>query len=211
MMQDITICDEVFSLDPTGAIFWRNQDMLLIADVHFGKVAHFRKYGAAVPSKASSTNYKKLEEAIARHNPSTICFLGDLFHSTLNNEWKLFETWTQKTNADIILISGNHDIISPHKFEDLGIQVVNELQIKKFLLTHHPTERNGYFNFSGHIHPGIKMQGSGRQSIKLSCFYKTKQQLILPAFGNFTGKHILHPSENDTVYAIVEGEVICVS
>ena len=55
-MQDITICDEVFGLDPTGAIFWRNQDMLLIADVHFGKVAHFRKYGAAVPSKASSTN-----------------------------------------------------------------------------------------------------------------------------------------------------------
>ena len=89
--------------------------------------------------------------------------------------------------------------------------MVEELQIENFLLTHHPTEREGYFNFSGHIHPGIKMYGTGRQSIKLACFLQKEQQLILPAFGNFTGKYILHPSEKDTVYAIVEGEVICVS
>ena len=211
MIQTITLHTEKFSLDPTGAIFWHDQNMLLIADVHFGKVAHFRKYGAAVPSKASSKNYDKLEEVIARHKPETICFLGDLFHSTLNNEWKLFEAWTQKTTAKIILVSGNHDIISPHKFEDLGIEVVEKLDIKPFLLTHHPTERENYFNFSGHIHPGIKMQGSGRQTVKLACFYRKENQLILPAFGNFTGKYILHPSEADTIYAIVEDEVICVS
>ncbi|PVW15332.1 ligase-associated DNA damage response endonuclease PdeM [Marixanthomonas spongiae] len=211
MMQQITIHDEHFSLDPTGAIFWHEQNMLMIADVHFGKVAHFRKYGAAVPSRASSANYKKLAEAMERHNPDTICFLGDLFHSTLNNEWRLFETWAKNTMAKIILVSGNHDIISPHKFEALGISVSEGLKITSFLLTHHPTEREGYFNFSGHIHPGINMQGTGRQSIKLACFYKKEHQLILPAFGNFTGKYILHPSEKDTVYAIVDGEVICVS
>jgi metallophosphoesterase superfamily enzyme len=55
------------------------------------------------------------------------------------------------------------------------------------------------------------MKGVGRQFVKLPCFYKTETQLILPAFGNFTGKHILNPSEKDEIFAIVEGEVICVS
>ena len=42
-------------------------------------------------------------------------------HSSLNKEWELFENWVGKTPSEIILVSGNHDIISPHKFEALGI------------------------------------------------------------------------------------------
>jgi|TARA_R100000479_G_scaffold28896_1_gene11245 DNA ligase-associated metallophosphoesterase len=211
MTQTITIQGETFILDPTGSVFWQSKNLLLIADVHLGKVAHFRKYGAAVPSKASSKNYDKLEEVIARHKPETICFLGDLFHSTLNNEWNIFETWVKKKPTKIILVSGNHDIISPHKFEALGIEVLDQLKIDSFLLTHHPTEKEKIFNFSGHIHPGVRMRGPGRQTLKLACFFRTNNQMILPAFGNFTGKYILQPSEKDTVYAIVENEVICVS
>ena len=109
------------------------------------------------------------------------------------------------------MVSGNHDIISPHKFEALGIEVLDQLKIDSFLLTHHPTEKEKIFNFSGHIHPGVRMRGPGRQTLKLACFFRTNNQMILPAFGSFTGKYILQPSEKDTVYAIVENEVICVS
>ena len=33
--------------------------MLLIADVHLGKVTHFRKYGAAIPANAAFQNLEK--------------------------------------------------------------------------------------------------------------------------------------------------------
>jgi len=186
--------------------------MLLIADVHFGKVAHFRKHGSAIPAQASFKNFEKLDELVTECNPNTVCFLGDLFHSTLNNDWENFVKWVEcHVSLRIILISGNHDIIPNYMFEDLGIEVYDEMRIDGFLLTHHPTEDEENFNFSGHIHPGIRMQGVGRQMLKLSCFYKTEKQMILPAFGNFTGKYILKPSGKDEVYAIVEGEVVCVS
>jgi len=42
----------------------------------------------------------------------------------------------------------------------------------------------------------------------LPCFFKRKQQLILPAFGTFTGKHILKPQDDDEVYVLVEGEIL---
>ena len=208
---EIEIKQNQFSLHSSGAIFWKQKEMLLIADVHLGKVAHFRKNGAAIPTTAAFKNLKKLTEISNQFQPEIICFLGDLFHSKLNEEWQDFEKWIEYTKAEVILISGNHDIIPTYLYEDLGVKVFDELLLDGFHLTHHPSEIKGTFNFSGHVHPGIRMKGVGRQFLKFPCFYKTENQLILPAFGNFTGNHILTPLETDEVYAIVEGEVICVS
>ncbi|RDK88369.1 putative phosphoesterase [Marinirhabdus gelatinilytica] len=185
--------------------------MLLIADVHLGKVTHFRKHGAAIPAHVAYGNLEKLTRVTNHFNPETVCFLGDLFHSKLNTEWEDFAKWVEYVPAKVILISGNHDIIPQYLFEDLGVQVFDELKIGTFLLTHHPTETEGCFNFCGHIHPGVKLKGVGRYFLKLPCFFKSKDQLILPAFGNFTGKYILNPSKNDAIYAIADGEVVEIS
>lgn len=198
-------------LHPSGAIYWPEQQKLLIADVHLGKVSHFRKHGAAIPPEAAAENYRKLNEVMAESQPETICFLGDLFHSYINTEWNVFIEWVGKQKKQLILIKGNHDIISDLKFEDVNMEVRDSLQIGKFLLTHHPVSEANFFNFAGHLHPGVRMVGKGRQGIRLSCFYRTTDQLILPAFGNFTGKHIIRPGENDEVYVIVSGEVIFVT
>lgn len=211
MSVEISIKSQKFLLHPSGAIYWEDQKMLLIADVHLGKVVHFRKHGAPVPVNAAYKNLEKLTEVTNHFEPETVCFLGDLFHSKLNEEWKDFEKWVEYSKAKLILISGNHDIIPTYLYEDIGVTIYDDLLLSGFYLTHHPTAVEGMFNFSGHLHPGIRMSGVGRQFLRLACFYQTENQLILPAFGNFTGKHILSPSENDAVYAIVEGEVICVS
>lgn len=208
MTQNTHIGNQEFVLHPLGGIFWAEKSLLLISDVHLGKVGHFRKFGAAVPRKAVHKNYILLNQIVADFNPFQICFLGDLFHSTLNKEWELFENWVAKTPSEIILVAGNHDIISPHKFEALGISIFQELILDNFLLTHHPEERDGLFNFCGHIHPAVRLKGFGRQKLRLPCFFQTKSQLILPAFGEFTGTHVLQPSKEDEVYAIVENEVI---
>ena len=211
MTQTITIRNKQFTLHPSGAVYWHEMQMLFIADVHFGKVAHFRKHGAAVPKKASEENFRKLDALVETFQTKTICFLGDLFHSKKNNSWGDFEKWVHKTEAELILINGNHDIIPKYLFQDLGISIYDELILSDLLLTHHPTDSDHLFNLSGHIHPGVRLQGVGRQLLKLPCFFKTAKQMILPAFGTFTGKYILSPEATDAVYAIADGEVICVS
>lgn len=204
----INIRNNEFHLHASGALFWVAQNTLLISDVHLGKIAHFRKHGLAIPSMAIGENFKRMDEVVALFRPSTIIFLGDLFHSELNNEWHFFCDWVHETNVEIILVEGNHDIISKRHYCDLNITVFPKLVIEEFLLTHHPTETEGFFNFCGHIHPGIKLRDLGRQSLKLPCFFQKENQMILPAFGEFTGNYFMKPEENDSVYAIANDTVI---
>lgn len=208
MIETIYIQDQKFQLHPLGGLFWKEKSLLLISDVHLGKVNHFRKFGAAVPRKAIHKNFVLLDQIVSDFQPFQICFLGDLFHSSLNKEWELFENWVGKTPAEIILVSGNHDIIAPEKYRQLNVEIFPELIIDNFLLTHHPEEREGLFTFCGHIHPAVKLHGFGRQKLKLPCFFKSKNQMILPAFGEFTGTYTMNPSRQDEVYAIVEDAVV---
>jgi len=211
MTLDINIHKEIFTLHQSGAVFWKQQNILMISDVHLGKVAHFRKHGFAIPTEAVFENFHRLNQVVHFFNPKTIVFLGDLFHSKINKEWDLFAEWTTTTTATIILVEGNHDIIAKHKFIDLGIQIFREMAIDDFLLTHHPDGREAVFNFCGHIHPGIYLRGIGRQSLRLPCFFQRPNQMILPAFGEFTGKYYLTPTPEDRVYLVTKDEVISVS
>lgn len=206
----ITIQNQTFILHPSGALFWETRKLLLISDVHLGKVSHFRKHGVAIPNNVVSENFKRLTDVVEYFTPEKIIFMGDLFHSSKNTEWDLFENWVACCTNKIILVAGNHDIIDKKHYTEIDIDVVESLEIDDFLLTHHPTEKEGFFNFSGHIHPGIILRGFGAQSLKLPCFYQKENQMILAAFGEFTGKHIIKPKQNDIVYAIANQDVVMV-
>lgn len=208
MTHSIDLLGNSFRMHFSGALFWEEKSMVLISDVHLGKVSHFRKYGAAVPQQAVQQNFDALNVVVDFFKPKTIVFMGDLFHSSINTEWLLFENWVHSNTSEIILVRGNHDIIAPLNYENLNINVVPEIILEPFLLTHHPEDREGLFNFSGHIHPAIRMSGLGRQSIRLPCFYKTDNQMILPAFGEFTGTFTLEPCVGCEVFALLGDAVL---
>ncbi|THD69061.1 ligase-associated DNA damage response endonuclease PdeM [Robertkochia marina] len=203
--------EHTFELHPYGAAFWKDRSMLLVADVHLGKTAHFRKNGMAVPEQAMYKAYEKLDELCAHYEPETLCFLGDLFHSYINNEWKLFQSWVRTAKTNLVLITGNHDIIPEHKLEKLNIEIKDEWELEEFLLTHEPTDHPELFNLCGHIHPGIRLKGPAKQTLKLPCFFQKEHQLILPAFGEFTGKYVMTPTKEDKVFAVTPEEVLLVS
>jgi len=210
MTLETTINGHLFTMHSSGALFWNEKSTLLIADVHLGKVTHFRKNGFAIPNDALHKNFEKLIEVVDYFKASTILFLGDLFHSTKNSEWDLFVKWSKNCACELVLIAGNHDIIDAHNYESNGIKVVDYIRMDDFLLTHHPTEVQGMFNFSGHIHPGIVLRGLGRSQLKLPCFFQRKSQMILPAFGAFTGLGILKPQDGDIIFAVTKEEIILI-
>lgn len=203
----IHILGEKLHLDASGAVYWPAKKALLIADVHLGKIEHFRKNGSPLPPILGLKNYVQLDAVIQKYPAETLYFLGDLFHSELNSEWKRFENWVKKQSIDLVLIKGNHDIIHAQAFENLGIQLFNQLKISPFLLNHEPVETST-FVICGHLHPGYRLQGKGKQYLQLPCFYQKKNQLILPAFGAFTGHYYIQPEEGEQVYLVAENEVV---
>lgn len=204
----VNIAQQTFELLPQGAVYWPEQKALLLADIHLGKVAHFRKNGYAVPPQIQFTFYQKMEQLLGQCHTKRIFFLGDLFHSDRNTEWDRFVAWNQSIPQQTILVKGNHDILPKTALQESGMQVVPEWIETNLLLTHYPEVRAPYFNFCGHLHPGVRLQGLGRQRLKVPCFFHQPQQMILPAFGDFTGLHLLQAKAVDRVYALTGERVV---
>ncbi len=208
---EIMLLNESMELFPQKALFWKKPRILLVADLHLGKINHFRKSGIPVPSKANDRNVELLMELVALTNPKRIICLGDLFHSHYNTEWEVFgEVVRHFASISFELVLGNHDIMSERQYERKGIQVYDDLQIERFLFTHHPLEEipGDVYNMAGHIHPGVVLRGKGRQSITLPCFYFGSHQAYLPAFGMFTGLATITPINGDRVFVVADNKVI---
>lgn len=207
----IHIQNESMQLLSQRALYWEAQKALLLADLHLGKVNHFRKGGLPVPVKANERNVEMLLESIQLTKPERVIFLGDLFHSHYNEEWEVFGQLLKNfPTISFELVVGNHDILSDHQYQKLGIVMHQELQLGPFLLTHHPLEdyAGELYNLSGHVHPGARLTGKGRQSLMLPCFYFGKRQGLLPAFGAFTGLARIVPKKDDQVFIIVENKIL---
>ncbi len=211
---EIKVQNETMELLPQKVLFWKSMRILLIADLHLGKVNHFRKSGYPVPAKANDRNLELLVEVISATRPDRVIFLGDLFHSHYNPEWEVFgELIRHYTQISFELVMGNHDIMSERQYERKGIKVFNELKIDSFIFSHHPMESvpEGRYNISGHIHPGVNLIGKGRQSVTLPCFYFGVNQAFLPAFGIFTGLAKISPKKDDMVFVVADDKILKVA
>jgi DNA ligase-associated metallophosphoesterase len=210
----IEILEVAMAMYPEKILFLPDKKILLIADLHFGKINHFRKSGIAVPMQANMKNASLLIDAIDLLKPDRVIFLGDLFHSSYNQEWETVAQITHHFSAcSFELVIGNHDILSLEKYCQNLLKVSHEVAIGSFILTHEPLQDvpNGMYNIAGHIHPGVRLKGGAGQSLMLPCFYFRGNQAILPAFGSFTGMAKINPQKGERVFAITKDNVIDVS
>lgn len=210
-VMNVQILNEEFALYPQKAMLWKSQGILLLSDLHLGKINHFRRAGIPVPARANDDNLEQLVELIQLSDPQRIICLGDLFHSHYNAEWEVFgEVVAHFSSIRFDLVLGNHDIMGKYQYQRKGIHIHDTLRLDDFLLSHHPMEAvpDGTYNIAGHIHPGVSLRGKARQGMTLPCFYFGERQAYLPAFGKFTGLARIAPKKDDRVYIIAENKVI---
>ncbi len=208
------IHEHTFELHPLRAMWWKKQSMLICADVHIGKGAHFRNSGIPIPKRVNDSNLWNLVVLIEQYNPEKILFLGDLFHSGINDEWEeLVDCLAQYPHSEKLLVKGNHEIEAQHEYERLGFVVMESLVIDDIQFTHEPpssTPSNTY-TFCGHLHPAVRMQGSAQQSLRLPCFWMGSDIGVLPAFGEFTGSHTIQPKKGDRLFVVAANSIVEVS
>jgi len=208
----IAFKDQNLHLHPLKAIFWEEQQTLLLADLHLGKAAHFRKKGLAVPASVLKANLEHVRLLLELYSPLRVVFLGDLFHSTHNLVWELFLAFLGNyPEISFELVKGNHDILPAAAYEQSPLILHTEtLTISPFIFSHHPLSviSGNLYNFYGHLHPSVLLEGRGKQKLKLACFHFGRRQAVLPAFGGFTGLSLVQPKVGDRVFVIVEDEVL---
>ena len=205
------IYGQQFWLSAQRCIFWEEEKALIVSDLHIGKTGHFRKSGIAVPQTVFKEDLHRLIALIDFFRPKQLIAVGDLFHSHANKELDLFRRWRDDfPMLQFHLVKGNHDILKKDWYPEAGITVWEKsLQLRNIYFSHEQcAPQPEAFSFCGHLHPGIILNGMGKQSLRFPCFYFTPEHCILPAFSRFTGMAAVHPKKEDQVFAIVENALI---
>jgi metallophosphoesterase superfamily enzyme len=111
------------------------------------------------------------------------------------------------------LVRGNHDAHAGDPPASLDMRLHDEpWRVGPWALQHHPQAVPGHHALAGHLHPGVALRGRARDRLRLPCFHFSpcddgRHTLgVLPAFGGFTGLHLLPRAPQDAVYAVLPGE-----
>jgi uncharacterized protein len=197
---------------------------LWVADVHLGKAATYRALGQPAPAGTTRGNLDRLTALIDSRRASRLVFLGDLFHArqsynqsllTAFLEWR---SWHQ--GVEICLVRGNHDRRAGEPPAALRIETVDEPHFRGAVEgRHHPlspdeAKLGGKLDrtvLAGHFHPTIKLHGPGRDSLGFPCFAMQGRQIIMPAFGEFTGGRRVRIVEGDAACAITDAGLVYVA
>ncbi len=138
--------------------------------------------------------------------------LGDFFHARAGRAEATLAAMTKWRDEHkalaIALVRGNHDRSSGDPPCDWGIDCVAEPLISPpFACCHAPQQRADGYVLAGHLHPAIWLSDA-QGSLRAPCFWFGACDAVLPAFGDFTGTHVVSPAVGDRVFAVGPDAVI---
>ena len=171
--------------DLSGALFWKEQRLLVVSDLHLEKGSSFDARGVLLPPYDTEATLSRLASVIARHDPKVVIALGDSFHDRDAHQ-RLSGPDREALSAmqmrrDWIWISGNHDPALP---SDLGGIIASEVAIGPIAFRHEPTGAFG--EIAGHLHPKARVATRARW-LERRCFASDGERAVMPAFGAYTG------------------------
>jgi uncharacterized protein len=181
----LDIAGVALAADLSGALFWEEQSLLVVSDLHLEKGSSFAARGVLLPPYDTAATLSRLAAVIARRDPRMVIALGDSFHDR-NAHGRLSAPDRDAIAAlqvrrDWIWISGNHDPALP---SNLGGTVASEVAIGPIAFRHEPTGAAG--EIAGHLHPKARVSTRGR-SVERRCFASDGERAVMPAFGAYTG------------------------
>jgi uncharacterized protein len=215
-MLDVEAGGTVLRLLPQRAVYLPEHRALLVADAHIGKAVSFRRLGVPVPGGTTSETLSRLSEAVDATAARRVIFLGDLLHSSRSRAaatWAAVARWRDAhAELQLTLVRGNHDSHAGDPPPEWGVHCVNEpFRLGGLALCHHPQAVAGAYALAGHIHPAVVLGGRANERLRLPCFHFGPKVGVLPAFGAFTGMHVMARGEGERVFVIAVDEVRAVN
>ena len=170
-----------------GGLWWADERLLAVADLHLEKGSSFARRGRMLPPYDTGETLARLARLVERLQPKVVIALGDSFHDddgatrlTVRDRTTLDGL---QAGRDWIWISGNHD---PDLPASLAGMRADALAIGRLTFRHEPASGQTEGEIAGHLHPAARVIGRGK-SVRRRCFAGDGYRLILPAIGAYAG------------------------
>jgi hypothetical protein len=182
----VRVAGIALAADCAGALYWPEQGLLAVADLHLEKGSSFARRGTLLPPYDTTETLARLARLIARYAPRTVIALGDNFHdgdgpARLAGSDRASLVALQR-GRDWLWIAGNHD---PDPADGIGGRFAASLSVGP-LTFRHQLSGNASGEIAGHLHPVARIVQRGR-AVSRRCFATDGKVLVMPAFGAYTG------------------------
>jgi uncharacterized protein len=173
--------------DPAGAIYWPDEKLLVVADLHLEKGSAYARRGVLLPPYDTASTLARLALLIERYTPLVVLALGDSFHDgggpARMPDISRVALKALQRGRDWVWIAGNHD---PDPADGIGGRFADVLSIGPLTFRHEPTQQPLDGEIAGHLHPLARVARRGR-AVSRRCFASNGRRLVMPAFGAYAG------------------------
>jgi len=171
-----------------GGLWWADEGMLIVSDLHLEKASSYAARGQMLPPYDTRATLARVERLLDVLAPRRVMSLGDSFHDRRARPRMAADDVARvrrMTGAcDWVWIEGNHDPAPP---EDLGGRMAFELAVGPLTFRHIPTDGPAPGEVAGHLHPCARVVGREGRSVRVRCFAMGGERLVMPAYGALTG------------------------
>jgi DNA ligase-associated metallophosphoesterase len=192
---EITVAGVPLVADVAGALYWPEEGLLVVSDLHLEKGSAFAARGVLMPPYDTASTLQRLAGLLARYAVHMVVALGDNFHdgggpARLGDADRAHLLALQQ-GRDWVWIAGNHD---PDPREGIGGAFARSLALGPLSFRHEPAAAPGrgatgggsHGEIAGHLHPAARVHHRGR-TLTRKCFATDGARLVMPAFGAYTG------------------------
>ena len=182
----IEFAGQAMDLHHSGALFWHQQDMLVVGDLHLEKASSYHQSGQFLPPYDTSETLGSLALALKLFTPARLMLLGDVFHD--GEAWQRMaisdRNWLLSLldGIDTVWVEGNHD----EHFVPPGYIGQQSCKLDGITFRHAMDTAGQVPEISAHYHPVASIRHRGAR-VRRACFVCTPQRLLMPAFGALTG------------------------
>jgi DNA ligase-associated metallophosphoesterase len=184
---EIAIAGATLVADSAGALYWPEQRLLAVADLHLEKGSAFAARGVLLPPYDTTATLARLARLIEYYRPALVVALGDSFHDG-GGPARMPDVSRASLAAllrgrDWLWLAGNHD---PDPPQGIGGGVAAELAIGPLTFRHEPSPHGIDDEIAGHLHPSARIAQRGR-GVARRCFAADAKRMVMPAFGAYAG------------------------
>jgi hypothetical protein len=183
----IHLAGQRLMLDPMGALFWPEQRLLAVSDLHLEKGSSFARRGMLLPPWDTQATIERLTLLLRRWAPATVVALGDSFHDARGSgrlpagERDQLKAMTRAHR--FVWVKGNHDPTPPDGF---GGEWVATYTAGAVVFRHEAVAAADPGEVVGHHHPKATIEAR-TGTVSRPCFVFDGCRLMMPAFGTYTG------------------------
>ena len=190
-VSQISLMSQKFTALSSGGLWWPDQDLLCVSDLHLGKSERqSRLNGISLPPYDTQDTLHRLSEDLNRTGARTVICLGDSFDDIAAAQ-ALEESvinWISQLQAgrDWIWIEGNHDpgpvaLGGTHR-RDMTLSGIR---------FQHIADAVASGEITGHYHPKVRIK-TRVGSVTRPAFLFDQNRILLPSYGTYTGGLFSH-------------------